>query len=68
MSEVIRKLLGKTVVIHLRLAGAIPLKGILTSSDDRLLVIEQLKGSRRVPIHIPLESVLYFVEEHDEHH
>ena len=68
MSEVVRKLLGRTVVVHLRLAGAIPLKGILTSADDRLLVIEQLKGARRVPIHIPLESVLYFVEDHDEHH
>ena len=68
MSEVLRKLLGKTVVVSLRLAGVIPIKGILTSADDGLLVIEQLKGARRVPVHIPVDSVLYFVEDHDEHH
>ena len=68
MSEVVRKLLGKTVVVSLRLAGTIPVKGILTSADDGLLVIEQLKGAHRVPVHIPVESVLFFVEDHDEHH
>ncbi len=68
MSEVVRKMLGKTVVVSLRLAGAIPIKGILTSADDGLLVVEQLKGTRRVPVHIPVESVLFFVEDHDEHH
>lgn len=68
MSEVVRKMLGKTVVVSLRLAGAIPIKGILTSADDGLLVVEQLKGARRVPVHIPVESVLFFVEDHDEHH
>ena len=68
MSEVVRKLLGKTVVVSLRMTGVIPIKGILISADDRVLVIEQLKGTRRVPVHIPIESVLYFAEEHDEHH
>ena len=68
MSEVVRKLLGKTVVVSLRLAGANPVKGILTSADDGFLVVEQLKGARRVPVHIPVDSVLYFVEDHDEHH
>lgn len=68
MNEVVRKLLGKTIVVSLRLAGTIPIKGILTSADDGLLVIEQLKGTRRVPIHIPVDSVLFFVEDHDEHH
>lgn len=68
MSEVVRKLLGKTVVVSLRMAGIIPIKGILISADERVLVIEQLKGTRRIPVHIPIESVLYFVEEHDEHH
>lgn len=68
MSEVIRKLLGKTVVVTLRLAGTNPVKGILSSADEGLLVVEQLKGTRRVAVHIPLESVLFFVEDHDEHH
>jgi len=68
MSEVVRKLLGKTVVVSLRLAGANPIKGILTSADDAYPVVEQLKGTRRVPVHIPLSSVLTFVEDYDEHH
>ncbi|MFM9964998.1 MAG: hypothetical protein ACKV2Q_27675 [Planctomycetaceae bacterium] len=68
MSEGIRKLLGKTVVVSLRLAGAIPVKGILSSADDGWLVVEQLKGTRRVPVHIPIAAVLYFVEDHEEHH
>jgi hypothetical protein len=68
MSEVVRKLLGKTVVVSLQLAGANPIKGILTSADDAYLVVEQLKGTRRVPVHIPLSSVLTFVEDYDEHH
>ncbi|MBC7821297.1 MAG: hypothetical protein IAG10_30795 [Planctomycetaceae bacterium] len=68
MSEVVRKLLGKSVVVSLRLAGVIPVKWILISADDRVLVVEQLKGTRRVPVHIPIESVLFFVEDHDEHH
>lgn len=68
MSEVIRKLLGTTVVVSLRLAGANPVKGILISADNGWLVVEQLKGTRRVPVHIPVEAVLYFVEDHDEHH
>ncbi len=68
MNELIRKLLGKTILVSLRLAGAIPVKGILTSAEDGCLIVEQLKGARRVPVHIPLASVLFFVEEHDEHH
>ncbi len=68
MSEVIRKLLGKTVVVSLRLAGAIPVKGILTSAEDGFLVIEQLKGTHRIPVHIPVDAVLHFVEDHDEPH
>ena len=68
MNELVRKLLGKTIVVSLRLAGAIPIKGILSSVDDGCLVVEQLKGTRRVPVHIPLSSVLHFTEEHDEHH
>lgn len=67
MHEIVRKLLGKTVVVSLRLEGANPVKGLLTSADSDFLVIEQLKGTRRVPVHIPLSSVLFFVEEHDEH-
>lgn len=67
MSEVIRKLLGKTVVVSLRLAGTIPVKGILSSADDRLLVVDQIKGTRCHSVHIPLESVLFFVEDHEEH-
>jgi len=31
------------------------------------LVVEQLKGTRRVPVHIPMGAVLHFVEEHEEH-
>ncbi len=68
MNELIRKLLGKTIVVSLRIAGAIPIKGILTSAEDGCLIIEQLKGTRRVAVHIPLTSVLFFVEEHEEHH
>lgn len=68
MNEMVRKLLGKTVLVSLRLAGANPVKGILTSAEDGCLIVEQLKGTRRVPVHIPLGSVLWFVEEHDEHH
>lgn len=68
MNEIIRKLLGKTVLVSLRLAGANPIKGILTSAEDGCLIVEQLKGTRRVPVHIPLGSVLWFVEEQDEHH
>lgn len=68
MNELVRKLLGKTIVVSLRMAGAIPIKGILTSAEDGCLVVEQLKGTRRVPVHIPLGSVLHFVEEHDDHH
>ena len=68
MNEMIRKLLGKTVLVSLRLAGANPVKGILTSAEDGCLIVEQLKGTHRVPVHIPLGSVLWFVEEHDEHH
>lgn len=68
MNEIVRKLLGKTILVSLRLAGANPIKGILTSTDDEILIVEQLKGTRRVPVHIPLNSVLWFVEEHDEHH
>ena len=68
MNEMLRKLLGKTILVSLRLAGANPIKGTLTSTDDGVLIVEQLKGTRRVPVHIPLSSVLWFVEEHDEHH
>ena len=68
MNEMVRKLLGKTILVSLRLASANPIKGILTSTDDGILIVEQLKGARRVPVHIPLASVLWFVEEHDEHH
>ena len=68
MNEIVRKLLGKTVVVTLRLAGSIPIKGILTSAEDGCLIVEQLKGTRRVPIHIPLGSVLFFFEDHDELH
>lgn len=68
MNEMVRKLLGKTVVVSLRLAGAIPIKGILTSAEDGCLIVEQLKGTRRVPVHIPLGSVLCFSEEHDDLH
>ncbi len=67
MNELVRKLLGKTIVVSLRMAGSIPIKGILTSAEDGCLVVEQLKGTRRVPVHIPLSSVLHFVEEHDDH-
>lgn len=67
MNEMVRKLLGKTIVVSLRLAGTNPVKGILTSADDGFLVVEQLKGTRRVPVHIPLGAVLFFVEDHDEH-
>lgn len=66
MNEMVRKLLGKTIVVSLRLAGANPVKGILTSADNEYVVVEQLKGTRRVPVHIPLNSVLFFVEEHHE--
>jgi hypothetical protein len=68
MNEMVRKLLGKTILVSLRLAGANPIKGILTSTDDEILIVEQLKGTRRVPVHIPLSSVLWFVEEQDDHH
>ena len=68
MNEIVRRLLGKTIVVSLRLAGANPVKGILTSAEDGCLIVEQLKGTRRVPVHIPLGSVLWFVEEIDEHH
>jgi hypothetical protein len=68
MNEIIRKLLGKTIVVSLRLAGTNPVKGILTSAEDGCLIVEQLKGTRRVPVHIPLASVLFFVEDQDEHH
>ena len=68
MNEMVRKLLGKTILVSLRLTGANPIKGILTSTDDGILIVEQLKGARRVPVHIPLASVLWFAEEHDEHH
>lgn len=66
MIEFIRKLLGKTVLVTLRLEGAIPVKGLLTSVDDHFLIVEQLRGTRRVPVHIPMGSVLFFVEDHDE--
>lgn len=67
MSELIRKLLGKTIVVSLRMAGLNPIKGILTAAEDGYLVVEQLKGTRRVPVHIPIGSVLFFVEDHEEH-
>lgn len=67
MSEILRKLLGKTIVVSLRLAGANPIKGLLMSLEDDCLVVEQLKGTRRVPVHIPMNSVLFFVEDHDDH-
>lgn len=67
MTELIRKLLGKTIVVSLRMAGSNPVKGILTAAEDGFLVVEQLKGTRRVPVHIPIGSVLFFVEDHDEH-
>ena len=66
MSELVRKLLGKTILITLRLAGVTPIKGLLMSADEQFLVVDQLKGTRRVAVHIPLNSVLFFVEEHDE--
>ena len=66
MIEFIRKLLGKTVVVTLRMEGAIPVKGLLTACDERFLIVEQLRGTRRVPVHIPMGSVLFFVEDHDE--
>ena len=68
MNEMVRKLLGKTIVVSLRLAGANPVKGVLTSADENYVVVDQLRGTRRVPVHIPLGSVLFFVEDHDEHH
>ena len=67
MSEIVRKLLGKTVIVALRLEGVTPIKGLLTSADAEFLVVEQLKGTRRVPVHIPMGAVLHFVEEHEEH-
>ena len=66
MIDFIRKLLGKTVVVTLRLEGAIPVKGLLTAIDSDFLIVEQLRGTRRVPVHIPMASVLFFVEDHDE--
>jgi hypothetical protein len=63
--EFIRKLLGKTVVVTLRQDGAIPVKGLLTAADERFLIVEQLRGARRVPVHIPMSSVLFFVEDHE---
>ncbi len=66
MIEFIRKLLGKTVVVTLRLEGMNPVKGLLTAADERFLIVEQLRGTRRVPVHIPMTSVLFFVEDHDE--
>lgn len=68
MSELVRKLLGKTVVVTLRLTGVIPIKGILSSADEGYLVVEQLRGAHRVPVHIPMASVLFFVEDIAEHH
>lgn len=65
MIEFIRKLLGKTIVVTLRQEGAIPVKGLLTAIDDHFLIVEQLRGTRRVPVHIPMGSVLFFVEEHE---
>ena len=67
MNETVRKLLGKTIVVTLRLAGANPVKGILTYAEQDSLIVEQLKGARRVPVHIPLGSVLFFVADQDEH-
>jgi hypothetical protein len=64
--EFIRKLLGKTIVVTLRQEGAIPIKGLLSAIDDRFLIVEQLRGTRRVPVHIPMGSVLFFVEDHEE--
>lgn len=66
MIEFIRKLLGKTIVVTLRQEGAIPIKGLLTAIDDSFLIVEQLRGTRRVPVHIPMGSVLFFVEDHEE--
>lgn len=68
MNEMVRKLLGKTILVALRLTGANPIKGILTGVDDGILIVEQLKGTRRIPVHIPVGAVLWFVEDHDEHH
>lgn len=65
MIEFIRKLLGKTIVVTLRQEGAIPIKGLLTAIDDRFLIVEQLRGTRRVPVHVPMGSVLFFVEEQE---
>ncbi|MCX7421274.1 MAG: hypothetical protein NT013_17270 [Planctomycetia bacterium] len=66
MSDFIRKLLGKTVVVTLRQEGANPIKGLLTAADEGFLVVEQLRGTRRVPVHIPMGSVLFFVEDQQE--
>ncbi len=67
MHDHLRSLFGKTIVVTLRLSGVTPIKGTLTLADDCFVVVEQLKGTRRVPVHIPIHSVLYFVED-DEHH
>ena len=64
--EFIRKLLGKTIVVTLRHEGVNPVKGLLTAADEHFLIVEQLRGTRRVPVHIPMVSVLFFVEDHDE--
>ena len=66
MIEFICKLLGKTIVVTLRQEGAIPIKGLLSAIDDRFLIVEQLRGTLRVPVHIPMGSVLFFVEDHEE--
>jgi hypothetical protein len=68
MSEILRKLLGKTIVVTLQMAGANPIKGTLTAFDDKLLVVDQLRGTHRIPVHIPFEAVLFFIEEHEGHH
>ncbi len=67
MSDLVRKHLGKTILVTLRMAGANPIKGTLTATDDKILVVDQLKGTHRVAVHIPLDAVLYFVEEHEAH-
>jgi len=53
-------------VVTLRQEGAIPIKGLLSAIDDRFLIVEQLRGTLRVPVHIPMGSVLFFVEDHEE--
>lgn len=63
MHDHFRRLLGKTILVTLRLSGVTPIKGTLSSADETFIVVDQLKGTRRVPIHIPIASVLYFVEE-----